>query len=278
LQQLSIRHVENVIYTDQGLFYARGVESWLGQILARDRKIGEIDHLNEQWAADIEPIEIEGGKLTGSIEDLQGRFNLNNLVSNDGVSELDLQRFRGLLKALDLDATLADAVVDWIDADSEVTTPQGAEDGAYLVHDPPYRAGNLAMVSVGELRLVRGFDAPVYEKIKPHVCALPERTEINVNTATVPVLQAISDALSKTSAKALISARGQKGYKDIQQFARQPQLAGRDVPLQGLGVSSRFFLTHARVRMGRTSVQLWSVLRRDNATQVDVLYRSKVRL
>jgi len=55
----------------------------------------------------------------------------------------------------------------------------------------PYRAANLLMQSVDELRLVRGFTPEIVEKLRPWITALPQPTEINVNTASKDVLGAL---------------------------------------------------------------------------------------
>ena len=54
-------------------------------------------------------------------------------------------------------AELAAAIVDWRDEDSDVTSG-GAEDDTYLRLTPAYHCKNLPFETVGELRLVTGFE------------------------------------------------------------------------------------------------------------------------
>ena len=59
----------------------------------------------------------KGGEVFGSIEDLQGRFNVNNLIDQEGrVVEESLQQFQRLLNALGLDPRFAGITADWIDS------------------------------------------------------------------------------------------------------------------------------------------------------------------
>ncbi len=85
-----------------------------------------------------------------------------------------LDFFKRLLENLKLDPEIATALVDWIDADINETLPGGAEDGAYLLAVPPYRAANRPLVDISELRLVQGYTPEVITALAPHVTALPD--------------------------------------------------------------------------------------------------------
>ena len=47
----------------------------LVQMLKEDKRKTSIDTLDEDWAVELPPTLVEGGSISGSIEDLQGRFN-----------------------------------------------------------------------------------------------------------------------------------------------------------------------------------------------------------
>jgi general secretion pathway protein K len=172
------------LYAQAGLDWARGV-------LAQDARASSVDSLDEGWAQPIAGLPVERALVAGFIADEQGKFNLNNLVNGNQKSQADIDAFGRLLESLGLSRELADAVVDWIDADGDLTSSAGAEDAYYLSLARPYRAANVPMVQVEELYRVRGFDARAVAKLKPHVTALGERTRVNVNTATETVLAAL---------------------------------------------------------------------------------------
>ena len=86
---------------------------------------------------------IDNGEVFGTIEDLQGRFNVNNLLDNEGrIEEESLEQFRRLLNALGIDPRFAGITADWIDTDREASFPDGAEDSIYTGMIPSYRTAN----------------------------------------------------------------------------------------------------------------------------------------
>jgi general secretion pathway protein K len=273
-QTLDVRRTANIINGDRSYVFALGVESWAMQILLRDRRANQTDNLHEDWALQLPPISVEGAVVTGHIEDMQGRFNLNNLVKDGKASPLDMQRFQRLLTILGLDPDLADAVVDWIDPDSDVTQPAGAEDPQYLRADVPYRAANRPFVSPSELLLVQGFSADVYQKIEPFVSALPVRTSINVNTASKEVIMALADNITDDDAQQLIDGRGDTGYASLAAFLENKALAGRGVKQDGLSVATDYFLLDAATKFDRAQTHLYSLLARSDSG-VNVVYRGQ---
>ena len=77
-QSLARRHVENLVARAQADSMARAGAAWAGAILRSDD--AKVDHLGEIWAQPLPPFEAEGAILAGSLEDEQGKFNVNNLV------------------------------------------------------------------------------------------------------------------------------------------------------------------------------------------------------
>lgn len=275
-QQLDIRRTANVLEFDQAYLFALGAESWARVTLGRDRRDNQIDHLGENWAAILPPAEVEGGVIAGRIEDSQGRFNLNNLINDEGAaSEEDVRRFELLLRALGLDDALSAPVVDWMDRDVDPRFPDGAEDDYYLDQQPGYRTSNSPMTSPSELLLVRGFTPEAYEKLAPHVQALPARTTINVNTATVPVLRSLAEDLTASEAEQLVEDRGNEGYQSVEDFLAHPVLEDRQQAINGIGVASDYFIATAHTQFGRHTTSLHSLLARGADGRVQVVMRSQ---
>lgn len=291
-QQLDIRRTGNTLNAGQAYQYVVGMEGWAGQILRRDREDNEVDHLGEEWATVLPPIPIDGGQLAGAITDLQGRFNLNRLAPpRAGVgnsvdpkaveqSQLALERFQRLLRALGLDPALATAVVDWLDPDIEPSFPNGGEDGVYLNMEVPYRTANRPMASVTELRLVAGITPEIYAKLEPYVTALPSNAGLNVNTipADRPELfMAIAEGLTKQGAEALIAARGDEGFSSVDGLLREDALAGLGdkVKKEGLATATRYFMVSSSVLVGSGSLAMNSVLERDDRGATRVVFRAQ---
>ncbi len=284
-QQYDIRRTGNLLQAEQAYLYVQGIEDWAGQILRRDREDNNVDHTGEEWATLLPPIPIEGGQLAGGIEELQGRFNLNDLVSNGASDAEALKRFRRLLAALDLDMALSIVVTDWLDADINPIFPDGAEDDIYTQGDHPYRTANAPLVSVSELRLLKGMNEivdqenkeTVYDKLVPHVCALPGKVPINVNTATDPVLMSLVQGLTPADAEALREGRGDEGYPDVNTFLQSNALAGRAgaIPAGLVGVTSNYFVVTSQVLFGRITVSYQSLIHRSATGEARIVMRAQ---
>jgi general secretion pathway protein K len=274
-QQLDIRRAANILHGDQATLYARGVETWALQILTRDRKDTQTDHPGEDWATILPPLAVEGGEVSGYIEDMQARFNLNNLTQGNTINEAELVRFRRLLETLDVEPNLANAVIDWIDPNLEPRFPNGAEEDEYLRFEPPYRNANRPLASVSELRLIKGVDGAIYERLAPYVAALPTAATINVNTAPVTVLRSLADGLTESDAESLVEARGEDGFASVEDFLKQDVLAGRTIEAEGLSVNSTYFRVHAETRVGRVGARLVSLVERPSDGPVRVIMRSR---
>ncbi|MDH5513412.1 MAG: type II secretion system minor pseudopilin GspK, partial [Gammaproteobacteria bacterium] len=140
-QQIWQRQTENLSERAQAEVVRAGALEWAITILAKDAKESKSDNLKEDWAKKLPSLPVEGGLVTGEIVDAQSKFNLNNLVSDNEPSALNIGIFQHLLKSLDIDPNLSDAVIDWIDSDTNAR-PGGAEDIDYLQTKTPYRAAN----------------------------------------------------------------------------------------------------------------------------------------
>jgi general secretion pathway protein K len=274
--QVDMRRTGNLLHGEQAYAYAMAAESWAQVILIRDIEDSEYDYLGEDWATALPPIAVEGGFVSGNIIDLQGRFNVNNLVDEAGQPvESELAYFKRLLVMLKLDETLAPALLDWIDPDIDATFPDGAEDDTYLLAEPPYRTANRPLVSVSELRLVKGYTPEVIAILEPHITALPELTVINVNTATAEVLEALHDELNNSGAGQLIADRGEDGYSELEAFMAHDALAGLELDM-AVDIKSDWFKVLTDVSIGRGYASLESqVFREDKLLQV--ISRTRVR-
>ncbi len=240
--ELSAEHVQARAVLQAGADWARAV-------LADDRRVSNVDHLGEPWALRLPPMPVENGELLGQIEDQQGAFNVNNLVSDGKVNIAQLARFRRLLAILGLPDALAYTLVDWIDADSQPQPQGGAEDTYYLALDPPYLAANRRLIDVAELALVGGFDTNVRARLQPYVTALPGFTAVNVNTASPEVLAAVVEGLALGDAQALVTQRDRAYYRDRDDFIKRlPR--GAVAAAEDIGVSTDYFVATLRVTIG----------------------------
>lgn len=213
-QQLDMQRERNEGLIQQARAFGVSGERFAAALLYRDVQAelrGNSDSFDDDWAQTIPPIPIDNASMEGCIVDMQGRFNLNNLINAEGVVQTPYaDQFRRLLVALNIEPTKAEAVYDWVDSDINFTGADGAEDDYYTSLEVGYRAANAPFISVTELQLVKGFSSAVeaetedYELLLPHISALPlaegQPTAVNVNTATPEVLASISDVIKGNEA------------------------------------------------------------------------------
>jgi len=353
LQSFTLHRSTLLLNQQQARLYTLGAEQWAIALLKRDLRNDleqneRVDTLQEDWATIPPSLPVEGGSISGRIEDLQGRFNLNNLLKakkqpgtdsnatsnkpnlpgtkrtekdsalnkeapleekpqdaeeennadkeeNNADKEEDkadekkddtdkaaterktinkkqFQVLRRLLELLDLDPAIADAIADWIDPDKE-KRPNGAEDGDYEGLDPPYVAANQPLTSVTELRLIKGIDQAVYNKLAPYVCVLPAGTTLNVNTASPVVLAALNENLNIEQFKKS-AEEAKESYKDINEFIEATKLAGQAGPMLNLAVNTQHFLIEVEAQVGEGRAVLHSVVERSEDGDIKVLFRS----
>lgn len=254
------------LFAQAGLDWARG-------ILAQDARSSSIDSLDEGWAQPIAGLPVERALVSGAIDDAQARFNLNNLVKDAKRSDADVKIFQRLLEVLGLNPELAWAVVDWIDVDGDLASPSGAEDPYYLGLPRPYRAANQAMVQVEELYRVRGFDAATVEKLRPFVTALPTRTAVNANTASVEILAAVIPELSLDDARAIVQSRRARPFRDAGDLASRLKKASPASLANDIGVSSQNFMVRILVAQDDVNVATEALVARGNNATTAIIWR-----
>ena len=271
----AIRHAELQAGHAQAQQLASAGIDWARAVLHDDRRLSNVDHHGEPWALRQATLPFERGEISGGIEDQQGLFNLNNLLSAERINAAELLRYRRLLHLLELPDALADTLADWLDADDIPRSMASAEDAYYLALDPPYTAANRPLFEVAELALVRGYDELVLQRLRPFVSALPRATQININTAPAELLAATLEGLDLDAARGLVAQR-ERAY-----FVSLADLTGRlgrgvTLPVAGVAFNSDFFMVDLRVRYGPAQARATALLQRETAGWPVVTWR-KIR-
>lgn len=265
-RQLDIRRTENLLRGDQLWLWVQSLESVASERLMDDDQA--------MWRKPLKVGEIGGAGLQAGLEEQQGKLNLNNLIVDGEVSEVDVLRFKRLLAQLELKQDLVDAILDWLDEDSVIRYPLGAEDEAYSQKRPPHRAGNGQFADVSELLLVQGVSGRDYEILRPFIYAVPGYAALNVNTASATILRCLADDISADRAESMFRASG-KPFKDVAEFFKDEAVANLGISRQGLTVNSEYFLMAGMVNMGKLRLQFASHLKRHANGQITVLRRAR---
>jgi len=291
---LERRRAIGVLAAEQALQFGYGAEALAADVLSQDmQNSAQKTTLAAAWAQPTQPLPItpqddpEGepiGTLQGQLEDMQGRFNLNNLARliTDGTTKQTiedpqpLEQFERLLASVGLETKWAAIARDWIDPDDQPGSPDGAEDQIYTSQLPPYRTGNWPMMSASELMNLPGFGADRYRKIAPYVTALPTaKSTINICTASAQVLMSLADNLSgEYSPDMLTNYRKTGCFPDLDTFRK---IVGPKslADINGLyDQKSQYFRLTTRITLGTTEFTLYSLLYRGNGGRVTPLLRS----
>lgn len=268
-----LRQMENLKEMAQADAVGLAAVDWARAILFDDAKKNTVDHLGEPWAMPVPPIAAEGGEVSGRVTDQQGLFNLNNLAAGGNANEAEVLAFQRLLGSLSLPPELANALADWIDADSTVRFPGGAEDADYLSMDPPYRAANRLLTEVSGLYRVKGYSAGAIEALRPYVTALPTATRINLNTALPEVLLLALEGGAREDAAAIVAARAERAFNDRADFNKRMPLLAPRLREAAAGFNSNYFLVETRVRFGRVKLERQALLKRDGQAWPGILWK-----
>lgn len=166
-QQLDIRRTTNILQIEEAYAVLLAAEEFTKVLLWYDatqtinpHTPNTTDAFGDFWH---HPLLANANQEIGSfdvhdyyIEDLQGRFNVNNLLDGGQVpNQVNYARFRSLLGDVGLPEDLADRAYDWIDGNNSVYQA-GAEDNEYSVLEKPYRTPNRLMASASELFRLMG--------------------------------------------------------------------------------------------------------------------------
>jgi general secretion pathway protein K len=273
---------------DQALLITEGLEAYSAYGLWLVHKNDpSVTYPAQGWDRPLNESPAPGVSVQASLEDLQGRFNLNDLVEDNGITPnpAAIGVFQRLLQSVGLAPHWADDAVNWIDRSPTPLFPQAASDSQYLETAPPYYEPNRPITSTSELLALPGFGRERFDRIAPYISALPVGTTLNICSASPIVLDAFL---------------GHREYSaDPKRFARDREAAGGCFPslqefqtafsnmLPGgafggssmtwtqieplIGDESSYFRLSTFVRAGTTEFALYSLLYQDDGDDGKVL-------
>ncbi|VVC75075.1 hypothetical protein AQUSIP_03510 [Aquicella siphonis] len=219
--------------------------------------------------------QVNGYAISSVIYDMQSRFNLNNLASPDAQAD-----FKRLIQIVAPEVTEQQAqaivlgVVDWITPGQQ----QNEFEKYYLSVSPPYRAAHRAMESASELQLVKGMSPALYARLKPFITALPNTTQINIQTAPPQVMAAMSPKMTLETGKAVDKIRAETVIPNVQAFLSLDLVKNHDMPAEKITTLSEYFLVETEVAIEKQHVVLYTLMNRsgnDGKSPVKIIWQSK---
>jgi general secretion pathway protein K len=272
---LQQRRAFTVFAMDQGFQVALGMEAGAAHLLMESVK-NPTTNTTQPWAQPIRNFAIdEYGEVSGDLEDMTGRFNLNLLAEpanpNDPAQKKKqqdtIEQFKRILTMAQLETEWADKIVDWIDADTNASGAYGAEDDVYTGQTPAYHTANRRITRVSEILALADFGYERYRKLEPLVTALPADALINVCTAPGIVLDSFSATQSQygRDAEWLVKQRANGCFPDKKTLASALPADEQARVNELTAETSSYFRATVVVTIGSNQFTLYSLLKRDAA-------------
>jgi len=251
-----------------------GVEGAMGLLKADDPAY---DSKKDTWAMDFPQLSVGDGMLYVKIVDEDSKININQLIKPNGI-DVDPyveNRLRLLITRLGGKPEVVDALIDWMDADSEIKGSAGAEDEYYKAMGMSPK--NSPIDSLDELFMIKGFDKDllVDKGLKYYITVMPTDGKINVNTAPKEVLYDISDRLREGLVEEIIRYREEKEYKTVDEVVNTIGIdaATAGVLKQYIKVNSTYFTVLSRYKIGNIVKHVEAVLRRQGKSVSVISWR-----
>ena len=235
-------------------------------------------------------LSIADGTCTIRISEESGRLNLNALKDKNGqLNRAALDQFLRLIDLANRDDQkrpisyeIVPAVIDWIDADDDVTflpfvktNGQGAEDGYYAALDTPYRCKNRPMDTVDELQWVKGGSPEILERLRD-VLTVAGDSRVNINAAPKRVIESLCEQMDPTLAEMIVQQRQMRPFKSVTEIKEVPGMPDNVYQAIRSRVTvdskDRYYRVYSQADVGEHHGQIEAVLRRNTrAGNVDII-------
>lgn len=274
---------EEISLTQSSVDYLRASALAYGGInygiaLLKKEENPDFDWVGEDWAQ-VKELTFEEGTVKIEIEDECGKINLNYLTEKDEKRRVArIEQMLELCDAIGLEYAVVAAIIDWIDANDELTIlssvsgeNEGAENDYYMELTPPYPCKNAPIDTLEEVLMIRGVEAENYygEKGMSNFVTVYSDGKININTAKEDVLkstiQIFSDeTIDETLIASIVDYRKDNPFHDLsllEEFLPQKTVK-KMVDSKFVTVKSNFFTIESNATVGRIQKSIIAVVER----------------
>lgn len=211
--------------------------------------------------------------LEGVLIDLQGRHNINNFKELHSFSTLyQLLQDPAIKGSNEEKKELVLNFYQWLSPHQPHS--QSTLDSFYPSQKPPYLAAHQAMTSPSEMRLVKDNTPAIQEILLQRLVALPEKTPLNLYTASPPALKALGNGLKNEQINEIISKRQEEGFNN--QNTLNALLKKLAIRPESITTESQYFLCMSKASRNDLDLTVFTVLKRD-LTKKDKITVSIVR-
>ncbi|MBN2428944.1 MAG: type II secretion system minor pseudopilin GspK [Deltaproteobacteria bacterium] len=261
---VQLRLTETFRDSTKAYYLAKGGVQAARMLLLNDTN--DYDAHSETWGQPWENIAAADGTVSLKIEDLDGKLDVNRLVTDQGNIDVNFKnRFLLFFENLEIPEReeLTDALIDWLDPDND-PQPAGAENN-YYEREKNYTCPNGKLGSLDELLKIKGFSEEIVRKIRPHLTVAGSK-EINANTAGVEVLMALNSAMTSEVATYMVEHRKESPFEKLSDVKEMSGMSDDTyfAVKSSLKVKSNHFFVRSLARINDTSKRVEAIIQKDN--------------
>jgi general secretion pathway protein K len=199
---------------------------------------------------------------------------------SDTADEFTRNQMRRLFTLLEIEPDLVNPFIDWIDKNDD-EEPGGAETSHYNGLDRPYNCKNSPMETISELRLIKGINADIYNKVSRYLTIYPYPAKdksdiintINLNTADPLVIKSLDPAIDDGEVERIIQNRP---YSDVTSL--RTTLSGilssdaYNKIVGHINISGEIFQISSEGNVNGIKKKIYSIVERKSTKDVSVIF------
>jgi len=293
-QSATVRTIENRLAITQARWIERAAIDWARVILRQDVRSSSTDHLGEPWAVPVADTRVNasvgaGGALdsgatpatlSGQILDMQGRFNLANVVPGGRVDPVEAAALANLLTLVGQPSSLAEPLIARLVAATPVVKETagggaGTGVGTGVGSVNTSRPTAFPIRRAADLVTVPGFDAVAVAALEPLIVMLPRAAPLNINTASAEVIAARTSGMELSQARAFVAARERVPFRDLTDANQAYEPQAQIFKAERWGVTSAWFLVRGAVRYDRIESRSDTLLERKGRELVELVWQDR---
>lgn len=260
---LAMAKTEAVINQSRGVSIVFGFEEWVRSGLNKDSEHTSVDHLGEVWAESIEQVPFGGGLVSGAIEDLGAKLNINNVLISQKQNEKEIW-LRLIVNYLSTRTKQLNLNISFDEYHSNM---------AFLLNQ-----GLPLYVMAQELKTLpvfEGMSSKDFKLLTVGLYASPELSPVNINTASTDVIQSLfksakEDWVSEWVDQARLNpALRSQDFFDF--FARKDSLlfsSSNKLPFHFVSVTSNFMKLKSIVEFDGTRKVFNTIFNKSTSTKI----------
>ncbi|NBT78724.1 MAG: general secretion pathway protein GspK [Betaproteobacteria bacterium] len=295
-QSATVRTIENRLAITQARWIERAAIDWARVILRQDARSSSTDHLGEPWAVPVADTRVDasvgaGGALdsgatpatlSGQILDMQGRFNLANVVPGGRVDPVEAAALASLLTLVGQPSSLAEPLIARLLAATPLVkeaagggagTATGTATGTESANSS--RPTAFPIRRAADLLTVPGFDAVAVAALEPLIVMLPRAAPVNINTASAEVIAARTGVMDLPQARAFVATRERVPFRDLTDANQAYEPQAQIFKAERWAVTSAWFLVRGAVRYDRIESRSDTLLERKGRELVELVWQDR---